>query len=210
MIRDSAGQLRLELPRPSVSPLFAAAHRDPGAIDALLPHLLDPTLPVALAFMLKGPTSQSVTPPHLWGGDPTVPRNVYITCHVHATLLGRAFALLSSPTPTPEDSSSSPTTVLARAALLPVSLKKRIYSHHECCAMQLCRFWALGLAPVLAKGILSGPDPAPAARFAAAVLVLSCWRAVVAARPPVTSTCGAYVWYSGVFEDGPAWGAVEL
>ncbi|KAJ7042830.1 hypothetical protein C8F04DRAFT_1074953 [Mycena alexandri] len=76
--------------------------------------------------------------------------------------------------------------------------------------MQLRRFWALGLAPVLTKGILSGPDPAPAARFAAAVLILACWRAVVSARPPVTSACGAYVWYSGVFEDGPAWGAVEL
>ncbi|KAJ6554565.1 hypothetical protein B0H19DRAFT_1154054 [Mycena capillaripes] len=211
MIRTSAGHLRLNLPRPSScsSPLLIAANQDPSAIDALLvPHLLDPDLPAALAFMLEGLTHQTVTPPHLWGGDPTVPRNVYITSFVHATVLGRAFALLNTPVPAPARSTAD--TVFAAADLLPDPLKQRIYAHYKLYDIQRRRLWSLGLAPLFSKGLLSGPDPAPAARFYAAILILACWRALAAALPPVRSVCGEFFWYHRTFKDGPACGLEEL
>ncbi|KAJ7110340.1 hypothetical protein C8R43DRAFT_1042284 [Mycena crocata] len=212
MIRDAKekGKLRLKLAPPpsSASPLFTAAHRDPKSIDELLiPNLLDPSLPSALAWMIDGVVTQNVTPPLYWGGDPCVSRNDYINCLVHATMIGRAFSLLSTSAPAPAGKAEDE--VVSAACLLPTELKLEIYAQYQLYQQQRRRFWQHGLTPVFIKALMSGDDPAPAARFAAAILFLTCWTCIQAAQPPVKGTGTEYVWYSGNFSD-KEWGLEDL
>ncbi|KAJ6601301.1 hypothetical protein DFH09DRAFT_1127384 [Mycena vulgaris] len=204
MLRDTVqtNRLRLKLERPplSASPLFTAAHSDPRSIDELLiPKLLDASLPSALAYLIQGAVTGNVTPPLYWGGDPRVPRTDMLNCMVHATMIGRAFSLLSTSAPAPAGKTDDD--VVSAASLLPTELKLKIYAEYQLYQQQRRRIWQHGLTPVFIKAIMSGPDPAPAARFAAAILFLTCWTSIKAARPPVKGTGTEYVWYYGTFSD---------
>lgn len=212
MIRDhkEKNKLRLELvPPPSTTkPLFTAAYSNPRSIDELLtPHLLDATLPPALAYMIETWVAQNVTPPLYWGGDPRIPRNDYLKCIVSATMIGRAFSLLSTSAPAPAGKTDDD--VVSAASLLPTGLKLKIYAEYQLYQQQRRRFWQYGLTPVFIKALMSGPDPAPAARFVAAILFLTCWTSIKAARPPVKGTGTEYVWYFGTYEE-KQWGLEEL
>lgn len=213
MIRDQKdkSKLRLQLvgPPASTSSLFMAAHSDPNSIDDLLiPNLLDASLPQALAFLIQGTITQGVTPPLYWGGDPRVSRSNYINTIVHATMIGRAFSLLSTSAPAPAGKTDDDV-VAAAASLLPTELKLKIYAEYQRYQQQRRRFWWHGLTPVFIKALMSGSDPEPPARVAAAILFLTCWTSIKAARPPVKGTGTDYVWWSGTFTD-EEWGLEDL
>nr|GAT58626.1 predicted protein [Mycena chlorophos] len=203
-------ELRLEIPRPpgNLAPLFAAAHQTPQDIDQLLvPHLLDPALPAALAYMMQGTITQRVTPPLYWGGEPIVPQNSYLTCMVHATMIGRAFSLLSKPTPPPEDKTVDD--IAEAAAQLPTELKLLVYAFYIPIQEQRRALWRHGLTPVLIIALMSGPDPEPPSRLAAAILVLACWTAIASARPKIVGRGSDYVWYFSSYTD-EQWGLEQL
>ncbi|KAJ7508558.1 hypothetical protein B0H11DRAFT_1965630 [Mycena galericulata] len=212
MIRDSVekNKLRLKLIQPPsfAKPLFSAAHSNPRLIDELLiPHLLDATLPPALAYTMNTFVAPNVSPPLHWGGDPRVPRNDYLKCIVSATMIGRAFSLLSTSSPAPPGKTD--VDVVSAASLLPTKIKLRIYAEYQLYQRQRRRFWQYGLMPVFINGLMSGRDPAPASRFAAAILFLTCWTSIKAARPPVKGRGSQYVWWCGLYNDGE-WGIDEL
>ncbi|KAF7307501.1 hypothetical protein MIND_00544600 [Mycena indigotica] len=194
-------RLRLVIPQPPkyISALLTAAHQKPQEIDELLnPHLLDPALPAALAFMIHDLTTNNVTPPLYWGGEPAVSLNKYLTCMVHATMIGRAFALLSTSSPAPGEKTEDD--ILAAAAALPMELRLRIYfTHYSEFRTQCRRLWQQALTPVFVKALMSGSDPAPASRFAAAILVLTCWTTLESARPPIQGRGTDYVWFNGSY-----------
>ncbi|KAJ7054041.1 hypothetical protein C8F01DRAFT_1165664 [Mycena amicta] len=208
--KEPQSRLRLDIPTPptSLSPLFTAAHQNPHAIDELLiPHLLDPALPTALAFMIQGAVTANVTPPLYWGGECVVPRNTYLTCMIHATLIGRTFRLLSTSAPAPGGKTEDD--IVAAAASLPMELKLLVFAHYQPFQAQRRRVWQDALTPVLIKALMSGSDPAPASRFAAAIIALTCWTSLEAARPPIKGRGSAYVWWNGSFSN-EEWGLDRL
>ncbi|KAJ7642848.1 hypothetical protein B0H17DRAFT_1148745 [Mycena rosella] len=213
MIRDRTdpSKLRLKIERPpsSASPLFTAAHSNPRSIDELLiPNLLDASLPSALAYLIDGTITGNVTPPLYWGGDPRVSRTDMLNCMVHATMIGRAFSLLSTSAPAPAGKTVDDV-IAAATSLLPTELRLQIHAEYRVYQQQRRRIWQHGLTPIFIKALMSGSDPAPAARFAAAILFLTCWTSIKAARPPVKGNGTDYVWYFGTFTD-QEWGLEDL
>jgi hypothetical protein len=195
-------QLKLERPPLSTSPIFTAAHANPRSIDELLiPNLLHPNFPKALAYLIQENVTQCVTPPLCWGGDPRVPRNDMINCMVNATLAGRAFSLLSTSAAGPAGKTDDD--VVAAASLLPTKLKLKIYAEFQFYQLQRRRLWGLVFTPVFIKAIMSGQsgNPAPTAWLATAILFLSCWTSLKAAQPAVKGRGTEYVWYYGTFTD---------
>ncbi|KAJ6610475.1 hypothetical protein B0H10DRAFT_2224967 [Mycena sp. CBHHK59/15] len=180
MIKDHRDntKLRIEWIRPRSSPFFTVAHLDPASIDQLLPpHLLDTTLPSALASLIDEIITQGVTPPLMWGGDPSVSRNGYVNCIVHATMIGRAFSFLMENRDGEE----------AAAAGACINNNGEDFGNAD--------------VPVFIKALMSGSDPAPASRFAAAILFLTCSASMQAARPPLRGRGIEYDWMSGNFKD---------
>ncbi|CAK5280407.1 unnamed protein product [Mycena citricolor] len=149
----------------------------------LIPELLDTHLAPALGFMIYNVVTQSVTPPLYWDGDSVVPMTAYINCAVHATMIGRAFSLLSSSAPSADGKTEDD--ILAAASDLPSELKLLIHVEFMTYQRQRRRLWQHAISPVFVKALLTGGEAEPGSLFASAIIALGCWHALMSASPPV-------------------------
>lgn len=88
---------------PTVSTICTNALATSRSIDNLVlnhlqrvssrPNRASPSLAKHLSGLHAGEISRRVTPQIPWGGDPSWPKAEYGSCLVHATLVGRPFAL---------------------------------------------------------------------------------------------------------------------
>ncbi|KAF7302916.1 hypothetical protein MKEN_01253900 [Mycena kentingensis (nom. inval.)] len=119
---------------------------------------------------------------------------------VHATMIGRAFALLSTSAPAPAGKSDDDIAASA-AQLLPIELRLLILDHLETLHAPRQHIWTDAIVPIFVKALLSGRDPAPAARFAAGIVVLTAWSALAATRPPLIGRGIDYIFWDGMVQD---------
>lgn len=172
-------------------PLLSAARSNPSAIDSLLSsRLRSATLPTELANLIEGQISLAMTPSLYGTGSPHRPPWYYATCLVHATLLGRAYALLSTPTRPPKDLSNLKDFPFP---LLPAELRLQIYEHYLEDLEQREKYWKV-MTTVFIKALWSGCDPEEGSRYITGILLLTCGNAL-APTPNLQGRGKGWVWW---------------
>lgn len=181
----------LAIALPTASSVCASALANPRDIDNLvLTHLQEVSSnqnqrPLSLAKHLSGllgpEVTRCVTPPLLWGGDPSWSKAQYRACLVHATVLGQAFSLSHLPSP------NDPTLYLG-------------YEIEE--------LWAI-MQDIFVKGLFTS-DPEVGAWFAAGILILTC-SDTLKTSGVIDGKGKDWVWYSGKLgEPDVKWGWEDL
>lgn len=152
------------------------ARSDPSTIDAMvIPHLLSPSLAKDLLDLIRSEISTSVTPELHWGGNPA--RNYWPSCLIHATLLGRAFALLFD-----------------------IDAVAKAEGHQEGRTVEEQReeVWK-SVSDVFIKAVFSGSEPEPGSRLAMGVLMLTCGKTISEAMG-LRGTGKRWMWYDDNIE----------
>ncbi|KAF2735818.1 hypothetical protein EJ04DRAFT_179684 [Polyplosphaeria fusca] len=193
---------------PVSHPLLEASRGDAASIDTLLrPHLYSPSLPQELEACIRYYVSTAVTPGLYSDESPDRPPWYYANCLVHGTLLGRAYALLSTPTRPPRALDNDRDFPFAR---LPAELRLQIWDCYKRDLAQAKRFW-LVMTRVFIKALWSGRDPEEGSRYIAGVLVLCAGHALATNGAPLRGYGKKWVWWDDRIA-GPehAWGWDEL
>lgn len=174
-------------------PLLRDARRKPHLIDSLLrPRLYSPDLPDELETLMKEHVSTMATPGVSQGTLRSRPRWFYANCTIFGLLLGRAFALLSTPTRPPSSLRSLADFPFPR---LPLELRLIIYEHYKRDLAQRERYWAV-MTHLFVKGLWSGADAEEGARFTTGVVMLASGHAMSRCARHLQGRGTHYVWWS--------------
>ncbi|KAF2242267.1 hypothetical protein BU26DRAFT_157768 [Trematosphaeria pertusa] len=189
-------------------PLVCASRHAPKNTDALLrPYLYSSTLPTELEHSMKEYVSTIITPGFYGGGIRSRPRWFYANCAVFGMLLGRAFALLGTPTRPPrslDDSGDFPFTKL------PAELRLQIYAYYKEDLAQRQRYWEV-MTRVFIKALWSGSEPEEGSRYVTGIIMLSCGHAMSLCAPLLRGRGSRYVWWDDCIKDlDHTWGWSEL
>jgi len=182
----------------TIQDLEITAYSYVSAIDELLrPVLNDPQLPRWLSNQIHEKVSIPVTPGYDDFNRPDRDLIYYRYCLTFAALIGRAYTLLR-----PADVEGSDT-VLSKFAALPAELRFGIYEHYlqdrQLWLDQRKRLWQV-MSGIFIKALFSGSHPEDGARFATAIIFLTCGQSL-AETPELLGWGKRWVWYSDVLAE---------
>ncbi|KAI9740394.1 MAG: hypothetical protein M1834_004974 [Cirrosporium novae-zelandiae] len=174
------------IPIPPLDTTVISAHANPSTIDSLLPVILaSSTLAKRLSTYIDDQVTLSVTPELYWGGDPTRPPSYYVSCLVHATLIGRAYALLN-----PDN-------------------RNQYGIQDEVAEKQRSELWKV-MSLIFIKAFWSGAYPEVGSRYAAAVFILTCGHALASTPNLQGKSKDWYVWSDEIREPEKLWSWEDL
>ncbi|KAI9717208.1 MAG: hypothetical protein M1828_007401 [Chrysothrix sp. TS-e1954] len=154
--------------------LSRAAQNDPTQIDRFAASVVHESyFDPSIRDLVEEQTVRGGTPeiPN-WPRDPGRPSNYYRVALCHATLLGRAFAILVSPPRSKVDQA-----FWDKLHNLPVELQDEIYAMYKVDLIQAYRLGRL-IYEVFSNALMSAIEPEPAARYTAGILILTCSHAL--------------------------------
>ena len=195
------------LPHHLTHPLLTSARTTPSAIDTLLQHT-DPSyshasylsssrLPADLEHYICEYSTTLVTPDTQGIGIRTRPRWFYANCAVFGMLLGRAFALLSTPVRGPKSLDSATDFPFIK---LPAELRIQIYEYYREDLVQRQRYWDV-MTRIFIKALWSGPEPEEGARYITGMIVLTCGHSMSLVTPELVGHGSRYIWWDDTIKD---------
>ena len=161
-------------------------------------YLTSPTLPEDLDHLIRNYTTTLTTPGPHGAGLRSRPRWFYANCAVFGTLLGRAFALLSTPTRPPVSLTNVSDFPFSK---LPAELRLQIYEYYKENRAQRQRYWDV-ISRIFVKALWAGREPEEGASYIAGIILLTGGHAMSLVERPVLCGYGSrYVWWDDAIKD---------
>ena len=186
---DDEQDLTIEVVK--LDPLVQKAYRDPRSIERILgEELLVPDLALRLGREAEDLVSETITP-SIKGAPPTRTATFFASCFIMGTLLGQAYRLLAVPSHGDLDLTDAMVLPLAR---LPQELRDQIYGYYLEVEQQRARVWD-AIQVIYMKALIDGLDPEPGGHYVAAMITLSCGKAL-SQTPNLQGRGRRWLWYS--------------